>query len=354
MKKILIVHTGGGLGDVLLSTPVIEALAAVFPQARIDFLARKSTAAAIRSHPRLQQIMTLDAPEPGWSKLFGWVRRLRREKYDIALVLWSKTQLAFMLWLAGIPIRVGQDSRFSYSWTYTHKVSVRSEHGDVTSHWTQILLDFVRILNPSFPATRPTFIIPEAAREKAEQLLQGLPDLPGPIIGFHPCKDIKDPLKRWPIDVFAKWVKMLVEQRQARVVITGGPAEIPLAEKLIELSQVPCLNLAGKTDIDTLAAAAAKCRVFICPDSGPMHLASVCHTPVVGIYALKEDFPKRWAPVDPHHVSVILSPNACPRRCIKAHCPDFQCYSQIDGQRILDAVDRLLENKSSSAAAELL
>ena len=74
-----------------------------------------------------------------------------------------------------------------------------------------------------------------------------------------------------------------------------------------------------------------------------MHLASVCGTPVVGIYALKEDFPNRWAPVDPNHVSVILSPNPCPRRCIKAHCPDFQCYAQIDGPQILAAVDKLLK-----------
>lgn len=347
MKKILIVHTGGGLGDVLLSTPVIEALAAVYPQAQIDFLARKSTSAAIRNHPKLHKIMTIDAPEPGWAKLFSWAGRLRAERYEAALVLWSKTQLAFMLYLAGIPIRVGQDSRFSYSWTYTHKVSVRSEHGDTTSHWSQILLDFVRILNPAIPETAPSFVIPETAQEKAKQLLQDLPDLPGPIIGFHPCKDIKNPLKRWPIEVFAQWVKMLAEQRQARIVITGGPAEITLAEKLIELSQVPCLNIAGKTDIDTLAAVTTQCRVFICPDSGPMHLASVCHTPVVGIYALKEDFPKRWAPSDPHHVSIILSPNPCPRRCIKAHCPDFQCYSHIEGQQILEAVDQLLETSSA-------
>ena len=47
--------------------------------------------------------------------------------------------------LADIPVRVGQARRF-YSFRFTDRVVVRSEHGDVTSHWSQILLDYARAI----------------------------------------------------------------------------------------------------------------------------------------------------------------------------------------------------------------
>lgn len=342
MQKILIVHTGGGLGDLLLSTPVIEALAYNFPQAKIDFLAKRSTSPAIKNHPLLNKIITLDNSEPTWKEIFTLSQKLRQENYDASLVLWSKTKIAFMLLLARIPVRVGQDSRLSYSWTYTHKVKIRSEHNDTQTPWGEILLDYVRALNLPIPAYTYKFIIPPEAQERATKLLQRLPDLPGPIIGLHPSKGISNPDQRWPVDVFAQYAKILVEKLQARLIITGGPQEEKMIAKLIELNDLPCLNLAGQTDVDTLAAVAKKCQVFICPDSGPMHLASICGTPVIGIYALKEDFPRRWAPVGKSSLSIIPCPNTCSRHCLKAQCPDFQCYQQITPQQILQAVEDIL------------
>ena len=349
MQKILIVHTGGGLGDLLLSTPVIETLAYNFPQAKIDFLAKKSTSPAVKNHPLLNKIITLENSEPTWKEIFDLSKKLRQEEYDASLVLWSKTKIAFMLLLAGIPVRIGQDSRLSYSWTYTHKVKVRSEHGDTQTPWGEILLDYVRILNLKIPDYTYKFVIPQEAQIKADKLLKDLPHLSGPIVGIHPSKGIADPDRRWPVDIFAQYAKILVEKLQARLIITGGPQEKDMISKLIELSGVPSLNLAGKTGVDTLAAITQKCQVFICPDSGPMHLASICGTPVVGIYALKEDFPQRWAPVGKNSLSIIPRPNTCPRHCIKAQCPDFQCYRQITPQQILQAVEdilaRTLDNK---------
>ena len=221
MQKILIVHTGGGLGDVLLSTPVIEALKFNYPEAEIDFLARSSTAAAIKNNPFLHTVYTIDKARLSWSEVFSWSGKITEQKYDAALILWSNTPLALMLYLAHIPIRVGQDSRFSYSWTYTHKVRIRSEHGDEQSHWSDIMLDFVRALRLPVPPFKPRFVISESALTQAKQLMQALPQNSGPIIGLHPSKGISDVDKRWPISVFAAWLKALYHQLQARLVITG-------------------------------------------------------------------------------------------------------------------------------------
>lgn len=346
MQHILLVHTGGGLGDVLLSTPLISALKQQFPQADIDYLARSATACAIRNHPELHEVLTLDRAAPSWQELLPLSRRLQEKHYDAALVLWSRTNLALMLRLAGIPIRVGQDSRLSYSWTYTHKVKVRSEHGDEQTHWSEILLDYGRSLGFAGPSPAPLFVVPETAKQKAAALLQELPDSAGngPLIGLHSGKGMALSPSNWPTTAFAEWAKQLHEQLGARLILTGGPAEQAIVNDVAQKCAFPLLNLAGRTDIDTLAAVCQACQVFVCPDSGPMHLAAVSGTPTVGIYALAEDYPSRWAPLGAP--SAIVSPQEpfCQRsQCRKSQCAHrFNCYHRIVSHDVVAAVKKLL------------
>ena len=281
LSKILIVHTGGGLGDVLVSTPVIEALHLNFPQAQIDFLARQSTAAAVRHNPWITDVYTIDKPKLNISEIFAWSRKLREQHYDCALILWSTASLAFTLYLARIPVRVGQDSRFFYSWSYTHRVRIRSEHGDTKSHWSEVMLDFVRSLNIPVQPCQPRFFVTDEAKLKAQELLKELPVGHGfsvrlegrgrdflknlsknlsaqtegsPIVGFHVGKGVDYSKVKWPVEHFACWAKALEEKRQARLVFTGSAQERPTVEAIIAQAQLSsCLNLAGQTDVDTMA-----------------------------------------------------------------------------------------------------
>ncbi|MGM9992246.1 MAG: glycosyltransferase family 9 protein [Candidatus Bruticola sp.] len=342
MQKILIVHTGGGLGDVLLSTAVIEALKFNYPEAEIDFLVRSSNSAALKGNPLIANILTLNSARLSWTEVIKWAKKLRARSYDASIILWSNAPLAFMLYFAGIPIRVGQDSRLTYSWTYTHPVRVRSEHGDCSTHWCEIMLDFVRALHLPVPPVKPRFVISDRAKEKANHLLQALPPGQGPIIGIHPSKGISNPDKRWPISVFASWIKGLYNELQARIFLTGGPQEVNLTSKIIAEADVPCLNLAGQTDTEVLAAVAQHCQLFICPDSGPAHLAAISGVTVLDIFALKEDFPQRWRAPGPHTTILVPKQWECQRVCRKNQCPDFQCYTQIDSKLICSIAKNLL------------
>lgn len=340
MKRILVVHTGGGLGDVLLATPVLQALNHGYPQARLDFLSLRANAAVLAGNPLVNELLVLDRQAPRWgSELWGWIAKLRERRYDAALVLWSTSRLAWMLFGAGIPVRVGQDSRLTYSFLYTHRVRVRSEHGDSHSHWTQILLDYVRALGIEPPPPVLTLVVPPAASEQAHRLLAGRD---GPLVGFHSTKGLRLEKGRWPVAAFARWARALEERLGVGLVYTGGPSEVELVSEVMELAGSGGLNLAGQTDLATLAAVAQRCQVFVCPDSGPMHVAAAVGTPVVGIYALDEDFPQRWAPLAPRFKIVRPAQRHCRPGCLKATCPDFRCYHQVCAQEICDCVLALL------------
>ena len=257
--------------------------------------------------------------------------------------MWSNTQVAWLTFLAGIPIRAGQDSRLAYSFLYTHKVSVRSEHGDRDSHWSEILLDFVRILGVEPGPPRVRLEIGQNHRERAAQLLEPLVGQ-GPLIGFHPFKGPPVPLERWPLPVFAGWLQAIRRDLGARVVVTGSPAEKPYAEQILELAGGDrVINLAGQTDLATLAALAQQVDVFVCPDSGPMHVAAAAGARVLGIYAMEEDFPRRWAPLTPTARVLRPQPTGCPPGCRKPTCRDFRCYRTVTPDRVVAELSALLE-----------
>jgi ADP-heptose:LPS heptosyltransferase len=346
LHKVLVVHTGGGIGDVLLSTAVVHALSE--GGSRVDFLCQRSTAAALHGHPQIDQLWQWPAKGPGgilpW---LSWARRLRRENYAAALVLWSTTATAWLTWMAGIPRRVGQDSRLSYSFLYTHKVRLRSEHGDRHSHWSDILLDWVRALgiSPGPPQVRLT--LDDVAQQRADRLLAGLPG-EGPLLAVHPFKGPPVSLQRWPLEVFAAWIRALHDRLGARLIVTGSPNESRWAERIVEMAGVDrILNVAGKTDLATLACLARNCDAFICPDSGPMHVAAAAGARVLGIYALEEDFPQRWAPLSPRARVLRPQPTGCPVGCRKPTCPDFRCYRTVSPDQVVQEVKLLLQLPTS-------
>ena len=342
LHRVLIVHTGGGIGDVLLSTGVVSALAEA--GAEVDFLCQRRTAPALLGHPQIDRLYQWPDRGPGGlGALLQWSGTLRRSKYDAALVLWSTTATAWLTRLAGIPIRVGQDSRLSYSFLYTHKVRVRSEHGDCDTHWSEILLDYVRALGLQPGPARVQLQLDPSAHHKAEQLLAGLSGS-GPLIGLHPFKGPPVPLERWPLEVFAGWLRALHDQLQARVVVTGSPGEADWAQKIVDQAGLDrVINLAGQTDLATLACLAHQCDAFVCPDSGPMHVAAAAGAAVLGIYALEEDFPNRWAPLSSRARILRPQPTGCRPGCRKPSCPDFRCYRSVTPEQVVAEVRLLLE-----------
>ena len=343
-RRALIVHTGGGLGDVLLSGPVIDAVSQAGYE--VDFLARKSTSLAVAGHRNVGELLTIDGKDPSSLKAMrDWAARLKAREYELCFLLWSTSRWAWTLYLSSIPKRVGQDSRLLYSFLFTHRVRIRSEHGDDTTHWTEILLDYPRAVGIEPPEkVEPRFSISEKSRQEARQHLHGLDfgSLDGPLIGFHSGKGLELTSRRWPVERFAQFARELQEQLKARLILTGGPQEVEIVEAISSRLQLPHANLSGKTSLPVLAALAEACDLFVCPDSGPMHLAAAVKTPVVGIYALDEDFPRRWAPFGVPHRIIRPPRPACPPGCKKPTCPNFSCYLKVQPSEVVEAAAQLL------------
>lgn len=338
-KKILLVHMGGGIGDLLLSTALLKQIKQNAKDSRCAMMVRREFADAVAGHPFLDDILPIDRLKGGFSRL---VRQLRERSYDVAIVLWSTAAVAWLVRLAGIPIRVGQDSRLLYSHLYTHRVRVRSERGDRESHWVDILLDYIRILGCTIEDPEILLHVDSEVYEKAGGLLREA-GMKHPLIGLHVGKGLLLSESRWPVKFFARVADAVSSHFNAQVLLTGSRSERALVSSVISHMKSAPLDFSGKTSLKELAALISHCRAFICPDSAPMHIAAAMKVPTLGIFALKSDFPERWKPYGTSCEVVRPDTVRCSRKCVKEKCYYFQCYEDVSTDRIISALERLIK-----------
>ena len=342
-SRILCIHTDGGMGDLLLSSVVAEDLHRCFPGCHVCFLAAPRFAPLFENHPWVDSVLEL-APS---ASLPEKVKRLRAEAFDTALLLWTTSRHAWSVLLAGIPTRIGQGGRLTYSFSFTHPIRVRSAHGDTTSHWTDTQLDFVRPLGcqPAGDAS-PIVITTAEEKNKAAELLQRVGSTGiRPLCGLHLCKGLAVDENRWPVDRFVDIGAGMIREG-FDVLLTGTASEHALVEtvrqKISALTNEGLVNnLAGTCSLRETAALLERLNVFICPDTGTGHLAAALGVPVVSIFPLRSDVPARWRPTGvPYR---IVRPTAwdCGESCVKEKCTRFTCLLHIDPAEVMAAAVKI-------------
>jgi heptosyltransferase-2 len=325
--RALLIAAGGGIGDTLLAGVVAHALRQRF--AHVDALVLPAHRAVAEHDPAIERVHVL-------ASAILTAEELRREEYGAAIVTWATFATALVPALAGIPVRVGQARRL-YSPLFTERVVVKSELGDHTTHWTQILLDYARAIGCDDPIAQPVFVPSAEDRAAADALLQAR-GVTGSFAMLHPTRGLSAHHARWPVAGFVALVRALRERDGLPLLVTGSAADAPIAEEIARESAA--ISIAGATSIGTFAALAQRAWYVVAMDSGPMHVAAATGAPTVGIFALQSDEPDRWAPIGPR-TAVVRAVYPCPPDHRKETCPDFACVRHLDIAAIVRARDGL-------------
>ncbi len=358
--RILAACTDGGVGDLLAALPAINALHRHFG-VPVDVLATPYAAPVLRGQDAVGTVMWDDGRET----VLSLARRLAANRYSHAVVFWSTPRIARAVAAAGIPVRVGQARRL-YSFRYTKRVTVRSETGDTTSHWTDIQMDYARVLGV-VPRSED-FVIrvypgPEDVRaidallsrifataaNHAVTASAGTGRPQSDFIVLHAARGISTRASQWPTQRFAELGDVLAAAFCAPVILTGSAHEAALVGRIASAMHERAINVAGKTSLLGFADLARRARVVVALDSGPMHLAAAAGAPTVGIFALRTDHPQRWRPLGPR-VAVVPPTYPCPPRCRKETCRSFACYAALEVDRIVAAARDLASEGPATPA----
>jgi ADP-heptose:LPS heptosyltransferase len=221
---------------------------------------------------------------------------------------------------------------------FTHRVVVRSERGDRTTHWTQILLDFARALGCDTADATPRFVVDDASRTRVRALLASA-GVAEPYVVLHPTRGISAARERWPVARLGELARALRAEQRATVVVTGSPADRAVSDAIA--SAGGAVPLGGRTTLPDFAALAEASRAVVAMDSGPMHIAAAVGAPTVGIFALQSDEPRRWAPLG-KRTAVVTATYPCPPSHRKETCPNFACVAELDIPAVLASLATLL------------
>jgi len=346
------------VGDVVFTTPVIAALRRQYPDARLVYVVENAAAPIVAGNPHLNDVVI--APHRrGLGRLaddWALARRLRAERFDLALDLHGGPRSAWLTWASGATVRVGYDVS-GRSWMYTRVVhrprELRPRHS-VENQW-----DVLRAVDPAFNAG------PDRDRDPVEIALdpRAVRAIDGRLAGWHIPADARilvvhvsagNPFRRWPEAAFAELAAALVRGGDDRwLILTGGPSDRAATTRVMTEAKALAGSAAGRLvdgeslSLGELRALCERGDLYVGGDSGPLHLASASRVPIVALFGptLRE----RSAPWRPDaYPSETVDVGALPcRPCDQRACApgDFRCLTTLAAADVRAAAERVLSGR---------
>jgi lipopolysaccharide heptosyltransferase II len=299
-RRILLIRNDR-VGDLVLTLPAIELLRQHFPEAHLAALVSPYAGPLLAGHPAIDELLYDEPAQSAWQLS----RRLRKQRFDTALVINTNTRNCLAVRLARIRRRVCWGYKPIGWLSSTHPVKLHRNRPPI--HEAAFALAFVRQLGAPLPAEMPLPRLPidSAARERIVERIACELGTDGPLFGVHPGN--KNSAYNWPAAHYAQLVGRLAEH--GRVMITGGPDERALLETVgHNVSAVHRQRVGIYCDLSLaeLTAALAQQSTLVVSSTGPMHLAAAVGTPVVALFSPHPaHVPAKWAPLGQHHTLLV-------------------------------------------------
>ncbi len=333
--RILLVKLSS-LGDVIHALPTLEALRALFPGGRLVWLVEEAQAPLLSGHPALDEVWAVPRLSPGKKGAAGDLRKIRRmarrvraEPFDLVIDLQGLLKSALWVALARSARKLGYDRTREWSWL---ALTERLAPYDPEAHAVYRYLNLARYLGA--PAGPPRFRFGLPLTEDLGHLIP--PEKGRPLAVLHP--GARWPTKLWPAAPWARLAGWLAREHGFQVAITGSPADQGLVGEIIAQSDIPPLNLAGRTTLAELASVLKNARLAVTADTGPMHLAAALGTPVAALFG--PTAPWRTGPFGPGHEVVRLALPCSP--CFRRRCPEPRCLTDLPLAAAQAAVEKIL------------
>jgi heptosyltransferase-2 len=338
-RSILVVQLDH-VGDAVLTTPLFRALRERYPRAAIDVLASDWNREIFAANPQVRRVHISGRNWQGrtpWSRghvreVLQMGRAMRRFGYDLGIDVRGDVLIALVLWLAGIPRRLGWGSGGG-GFLFTDVPAWNPDRHEVAAR--------LALLNPlgifgghTEPEVHPTW----SDRAWVRELLAALPEPSQPLVVLHVSAGT--PAKRWPLAYFATLIDALVSDFAATVLLVGERDDRERGQRLAR-HDGRVFDWTGRLTLMQLAALLDEADLFVGADSGPAHLAAAMGAPSVVLFSGTNRL-ARWRPAGPQ-VQTLRAPVAC-SPCHLKSCPfvEHPCMTGIRPAEVVQAIRSIL------------
>jgi len=330
----ILVRIPNWLGDALLARPLLHSLKHGFPQAELLGVGPRPLIDLLLADRALARGDSWPADRAGRAAVSA---RISAWAPDAAVVLPQSFSSALLAWRSRAPIRVGYAAE-ARGFLLTRALP-RLARGEL--HLSREFLRLGALLGVE-PAPLPLLSIPDSAMVRARALL----DSPGgsplePHVVIAP-RSAWGPAREWSE---ARWIELgrRLASRGLRVLVCGTASEGGTCERIAAEIGDRGRSIAGKTDLETLAALAREAALAVGNDSGFGHVAAGVGAPTVVIYSSASS---AWtAPLGPRVRIVQRAPVCSP--CYQRTCSiGYRCLTAVVVQDVLAACDEVMSRPS--------
>ena len=250
--------------------------------------------------------------------------------------LWTGTTHWFSF-LARVPIRVGDGSKFPIRFLFTHhaKISYRS----LIIHETHVNIELIKAICPTPKLSTDNAIVVTKSNQHAGQQFLHQYDLDHQsYIIIHPTTGGGN--RPWHPLSYAAFINIVCKATHYTIILTGATASDSQINEHIFSSidqqyHQRVIQASGRTPMGTLKYLIQHSRMVIGTDTGPTHMASALNVPVLCISPTKFVSPLRWGPwMTINRISI--NTDTCPLSCFPYTCNKQYCLDALTPQQVFN------------------
>lgn len=334
-RILLVLH--GSIGDVTRALPLVWLLRAGYPKAFIAWSVEPPSAPLLEGNPLIDEVILFDRRH-WWRSIGGFLRHIRRRKFDLVLDLQRHLKSGVISRSSGAPQRLGfhrADAK-ECNWLFNNLFIER--FGDSIPKLDHYL-KFAEFLGLPKATPQWDFALSDLERSRVDKHLA---DVDGPFAVLF--LGTRWESKNWFADQIAACADLLRREHRLSVVFLGGASDRQLAERSIALSDPGVVNLAGQTSLREAIGIIARAKVAVGPDTGLMHIAAALHVPVISLWGATD--PARTGPYGFESLAIKGAAPCSP--CYRKHCPiGRQCMRSIGTKDIAAKLTRVLDGATT-------
>jgi heptosyltransferase-3 len=340
VNKILVVRNDN-IGDVICTTPMLDALRAAFPQAYIAALVCTLAQEAIEGHRALDKVWAYPKAKHGQYGKLDSLRRLGRvlkeigqERFDLVLAPRAQfsTSQAWLVYASKGRWRMGPAARGKRArWGFYYNMPTDWPPRDM--HEVERCFFLLKHIRVDSPDKRLYLKVPAQAEAKVESFWQtnGLDQKSRPLV-LNITRWAYREGRNWPDERYRELLRGLAG-RDEGLVVTHAPGDADWVASLLEGIE-PRPPVFWSRSLKEFCALVAKARVFITPEGGPMHMGAAMGRPLVVIWARAS--------------RAVWTPWGVPSRLIGGEGR----AEEVQAADVLAALEDILEEPSDGGASE--